>query len=219
MREIRFLLHHDCPLCKGTEKNFGITVKELTFNILERRKSWLLTQGIYEARADDIGQLNSYADYIKEKEGAHMKILEAAERKFLFLTKWKNNTSPVSKIMEHGCLCIDKVGMENGAEIYRVLSEDQEDIGPLMDDIGEMGNVKILKIGRYEGGGLNAFELTNRQKEVIKIAVANGYYGYPRKVKLGELARVMKVSRSAFQKTIRKAERKVMSSILGDISV
>ena len=53
-------------------------------------------------------------------------------------------------------------------------------------------------------------KLTEKQNNALILAIENGYYGYPRKVKLEKLARIMKISTSTYQFHLAKAEAKLM---------
>jgi len=53
-------------------------------------------------------------------------------------------------------------------------------------------------------------KLTDKQKHVLLLAVNEGYYGYPRKIKLVQLAKLMKISLSTYQFHLAKAEAKLM---------
>jgi len=53
-------------------------------------------------------------------------------------------------------------------------------------------------------------ELTKKQKKAIEIAIKNGYYNYPRKTSVKELAKISKLSFSTFQAHLRKAEKKLI---------
>jgi len=55
--------------------------------------------------------------------------------------------------------------------------------------------------------------VTERQKRAFELAVENGYYHFPRKVDLAQLAKLMKVSISTYQEHLRKAEEKLMPSM------
>jgi predicted DNA binding protein len=52
--------------------------------------------------------------------------------------------------------------------------------------------------------------LTDKQKEVIQLAMKHGYFEFPRKIDLVGLAKLAKVSRPAFQERLRKAEKKII---------
>ncbi len=52
--------------------------------------------------------------------------------------------------------------------------------------------------------------LSKKQKEVIRLAYSMGYYSYPKKTNLKKLAKKAKLSASALQEHLRKAEEKII---------
>jgi predicted DNA binding protein len=58
-------------------------------------------------------------------------------------------------------------------------------------------------------------ELTPRQLEAIELAFRKGFYYYPRKVHIAELAGEAHLSRSTYQEHLRLAEVKLIRSLLG----
>ncbi|MFA5953019.1 MAG: helix-turn-helix domain-containing protein [Candidatus Pacearchaeota archaeon] len=53
-------------------------------------------------------------------------------------------------------------------------------------------------------------KIPEKQKQAMNLAIKNGYYNYPRKINLDELARITKVSKQTFQENLRKAENKII---------
>ena len=53
-------------------------------------------------------------------------------------------------------------------------------------------------------------KLSPKQKYAIELAVKDGYYEYPRKIDLEELAKIAKVKRQTFQENLRRAEKKLI---------
>lgn len=61
---------------------------------------------------------------------------------------------------------------------------------------------------------INVFpNLSKKQKTTMNLAIKSGYYDFPKKIKLIELAREMKVSYSTFQAHLKKAEQKLIPHI------
>ena len=54
-------------------------------------------------------------------------------------------------------------------------------------------------------------DLTDKQKEALQLALKEGYYNYPRKLTLPELAKIINKSYSTFQEHLRKAESKIIN--------
>lgn len=56
-------------------------------------------------------------------------------------------------------------------------------------------------------------ELTGNQKKALEIAINNGYYDYPKKVKMEKLASIMGIAYSTFQAHLKKAEGKIVPEV------
>ena len=92
---------------------------------------------------------------------------------------------------------------------------------------------KVLKFSRkYLGGRLIKLtqeklsnisvtralpDLTKKQKKALELAVSNGYYDYPKKIKLEKLAEIMDVSYSTFQQHLKTAEGKLLPAIFKEL--
>ena len=55
--------------------------------------------------------------------------------------------------------------------------------------------------------------VTDAQKKALELAIHEGYYNYPRKIELRDLAKRMNLSLSTYREHLRKAEKKVLSSL------
>ncbi|KKP27065.1 MAG: Bacterio-opsin activator HTH domain protein [Parcubacteria group bacterium GW2011_GWA2_31_28] len=60
-------------------------------------------------------------------------------------------------------------------------------------------------------------ELTDNQKKAMQIAINSGYYDYPKKITLPELAEKMQISYSTFQAHLKKAEGRIFPSVLKEL--
>ncbi len=60
-------------------------------------------------------------------------------------------------------------------------------------------------------------ELTKNQKKAVEIAINNGYYEYPKKIKMENLAKIMGISYSTFQAHLKKAEGKILPEIYKEL--
>jgi predicted DNA binding protein len=61
-------------------------------------------------------------------------------------------------------------------------------------------------------------KLSPKQKEAIELAVKQGYYEFPRKIKLEKLAKISKVKRETYQENLRRAERKLVPFLTESLS-
>ncbi len=60
-------------------------------------------------------------------------------------------------------------------------------------------------------------DLTKNQKKAMELAIRNGYYDYPKKVKMEVLAKKVGISYSTFQAHLKKAEGKIIPSIYKEL--
>ena len=60
-------------------------------------------------------------------------------------------------------------------------------------------------------------ELTNNQKKAMQLAINHGYYDYPKKITLPDLAKKMKIAYSTFQAHLKKAEGKIFPFVLTEL--
>jgi predicted DNA binding protein len=111
------------------------------------------------------------------------------------------------------------------AIIYPTLEEQQEIACNDRKVLEKMVNIAIKK---YKGklyylkqekiadiGILSILpKLTNKQKQALHLAIEKGYYEYPKKIKLEELAKLIGISLSTYQAHIRKAEKKLLPFVM-----
>ena len=107
---------------------------------------------------------------------------------------------------------IDKEGWEEW-EIASVRRKDLEDLIRASKSIPNL-EFKLLYLKQEKISNLMIYsilpKLTDKQKKCLSLAIGHGYYGYPRKIKLKELAKQMKISLSTFQFHLARAEAKVI---------
>ena len=60
-------------------------------------------------------------------------------------------------------------------------------------------------------------ELTDLQKKAMGVAIGNGYYDYPKKVKMEKLAELMGISYSTYQAHLKKAEGKILPEVYKEL--
>ena len=59
--------------------------------------------------------------------------------------------------------------------------------------------------------------LSNKQKEVIQLAVKRGYFDFPRKINLDGLAKELKLTKQTVQQHLRIAEKKLVPFLTENI--
>jgi predicted DNA binding protein len=82
-------------------------------------------------------------------------------------------------------------------------------------------NAKIVSFKQEKVSNINFTrlfpELSKNQKKAMELAISRGYYEYPKKIKMEELAKIMGISYSTFQEHLKKAESNILPEIYKEL--
>ncbi|MCX6750002.1 MAG: helix-turn-helix domain-containing protein [Candidatus Pacearchaeota archaeon] len=105
---------------------------------------------------------------------------------------------------------------EEGFEEWEVASFDRRDLEEIIKQAEKLkrGEFKLISFKEKKINNLMVEsilpDLSEQQRKAFELALENDYYGYPRKVKLVDLAKKMNISVSTYQFHLAKAEAKLM---------
>ena len=103
-----------------------------------------------------------------------------------------------------------------GYHIWEIASWDKKSLLKIIKFAKKYHKAEILKLKQEKLKNISFTSilpnLSDKQKKAFELAILKGYYSYPRKIKLEELAKLMKISYSTFQEHLRRAEEKLIPS-------
>ena len=107
----------------------------------------------------------------------------------------------------------------DGHEYWEVASWKRHVLENFINDLRDhMDSCKIMKLENSPISDIyfpNVMpKLSENQKKALELAYKHGYYSYPRKAKLEQLAKIAKIGTSTFQEHLRKAEIKLLPVII-----
>ncbi len=108
-------------------------------------------------------------------------------------------------ILESGCI-ITEVKLDGKEVVWSIVCDDESFIS-LMRKLEEY-EVEFEII--YKGKPDDKTKVTYREEEILKIALEKGYFDYPKKVKLEELARYFGIAPSTLSEIIRRGQKKIL---------
>jgi predicted DNA binding protein len=113
-------------------------------------------------------------------------------------------------ILESGCMSKLPIIIERGTQVHHLLAPDQNAFRLAFDNLrSRFSKVRVLKISRSLEGSLGP-NITSKQMDAIKLAIAKGYYDIPRKIEIKDIAKDLKIKRVAMQERLRRAERTII---------
>ncbi|MDP3027578.1 MAG: helix-turn-helix domain-containing protein [Nanoarchaeota archaeon] len=103
---------------------------------------------------------------------------------------------------------------ENGQEIINIACFEKKQLNKAITTLEKAFPTKIYYIKERKIKNISIIkenpELTDKQKQAMNLAIKNGYYNYPRKTSIEELAKLSNLSFSTFHAHLRKAEQKLL---------
>jgi predicted DNA binding protein len=112
---------------------------------------------------------------------------------------------------------IKPVLIEKGLEYWEIASWERGSLINFYEQIEKFAKIDILKLKREFPSVFvqqSVSKLTERQRKIFEYAKENGYYKYPRRISLQDLARKLNTPRTTFQNHLRKAECKLLNVLL-----
>jgi predicted DNA binding protein len=141
-------------------------------------------------------------------------ILQETDTKLLIqiFTDTSKIKSIVHTILKNKCFLFNKVPLVDGYEIWTIAAPKKTAIKHALDHIKKLGDFKLLHIKKSSFDGFN---LSNNQEKIIKLALDLGYYNWPRKISINELAKKLNLSKVTIAEHLRKAEIKIVNRDFG----
>lgn len=115
------------------------------------------------------------------------------------------NLNFLQKIIHHKLTIIFPVIVKNGYGTIEIFANENQI--KLLEKV--FGKIKIIKISDDTD---KKDDLTLKQKEILETAYMLGFFSYPRKITLTELAKHLKVSKSTLSENLRVVENKIISN-------
>ncbi len=112
---------------------------------------------------------------------------------------------------------IKPVVMKEGFEYWEIGSWERSKLMGFYHKIQKFASVEILKLKRDFPSVFiqhSLPKLTAKQRRAFEVAKEEGYYEYPRRVSVEELAKIAGVPRTTFQSHLRKAECKLLDVVV-----
>lgn len=93
--------------------------------------------------------------------------------------------------------------------VWTIIVDGYEELKKLIKEFNEAKiDVKILKVVKAKSEDI----ITSRQEQIIRIALEAGFFDFPRKVTLNQLAEKLNISSSTLAEIIRRAEKNIIEA-------
>ncbi|MCG3110145.1 Bacterioopsin transcriptional activator [Metallosphaera sp. J1] len=144
----------------------------------------------------------SYIDYYS---------LHTSGRYVIFDFK-KNTHRVLEAILSLDGLVVDDFKYD-GKEFWKVLIY-RDKINELLDILKSEGDIQVLGMKEYEH---KEDELTPQELKILSLAFMQGYFNFPKSIRMGKLAKFLGVNKATVAYHLRSAERKMINRYLEEL--
>src|SRR3990170_3590706 len=118
---------------------------------------------------------------------------------------YASNCGGCALLARSDCFIAGAVARKEPAIEWNLVFRDRESLRRLVSRLERNGYaVKLLRPASVR----ESVPLTRRQEEILAAALELGYFDYPKRIRLGDLARRLGVSKSTVSQVLRKAQTK-----------
>lgn len=215
---------HNCIIGRRCEK-FKVKVVGYPIDMYEekvngkKKQYYMHFQRIY---GDDCAKKKFFNDLKKDKR---LKYLEIEGNMFFFAYEVSPYGVPTSYYTKTTFFLKPVIVDDLGYEHWEIASWRKESLMEFIKEtkekVKDLEDFKILKIEKTKLSEIYfpqiLPELSEGQRRALEIASEEGYFNYPRKIELRDLAKMMKISLSTYREHLRRAEAKIIPGVSENI--
>lgn len=110
-------------------------------------------------------------------------------------------------IIESGCFLISANTTSDGWIEWKLIMNEKQQLQKLVSHLNDHGvDNKLILIQPVD----DKESLTARQERIIKTALERGYYDFPKRIGIRELARLFNISTASVSETLRRGQKKII---------
>lgn len=203
--------HRECKYLPMV-KRLGITLYVYPINNFTSRNNFYVTAiHIVEGEKDKI---KSYLEYLRK---ISVKVERISENSMFTLTVMRENLKYYKTLYSPLFIYPSPVIHDGEKEIGEIACWDEEPLRNLVRVMQKSKNTIFFKLLKLKNENLKEIllfrvmpNLTAKQREAFEMATKEGYYNYPRKINLGGLSELMRISKSNYHEILRRAESNIL---------
>ncbi|MDO8627602.1 MAG: helix-turn-helix domain-containing protein [Candidatus Diapherotrites archaeon] len=212
-----FHLKHDNCIHLANCNKFDVVLSVYPLNI-HKDKEFIYYTNINVLSGSEQNKKKFISAFKKDKRTQKMEI---NGNQFISFLKTERTDYHTMEQYDKRMFFLQPVVHDKGYEDWVVGSWEKKVVTDFYKRCKKLFDVKLY--GIKEEKNKNVFfpkiapNLTQKQVEALELAITLGYYDFPKKIELQELAKKSGISRVTFQEHLRKAEAKLMPLLLGSV--
>ena len=113
------------------------------------------------------------------------------------------------ELMSTDCFLLSAKSKDDGRLEYTIISSQNECLRSLMAKLEAAGaSPKLVKMKKLTSDDM----LTENQERIVKMAYQRGYYDFPKRIGVKELAEIFEISPATLSEILRRGQKKIIES-------
>ena len=214
---VTFEIDHEGCWSKITS-DYPVIVRTI-FAKSSKGKDYIL--GFDEIKARDSQSFKNFLRAFRKEKSVYevIQLWELDKRRNIYriLFKERYNNMIMGIVEKYMIFYIRDLIKDGHEKLLIVLPSDEVEF--LKSELESLGKIYCFKVRNIDINVLlpEFFVLSEQERKSITTAIKLGYYEYPRKINLEELAKTMKLSKPTLEEYIRKAEKKIMARLFNEL--
>jgi predicted DNA binding protein len=192
-----------CPLLVGPARDGRIS-----FRVVDRRKvGHSSSQDLLEI-AGARAQVDTFLGDLQARRTAEIAdLMQLGPDRALALLTIPSCRAACEAVGDNAFLVAQETN-GRGTYRWRLLLADSESLDAVMADLRRMRcDLRLVRVRRLRPSEI----LSSRQETIIRVAWQLGYYAFPRKIRLTQLAGRLGMSKAALSQVLRRGEEKIVA--------
>lgn len=205
----KFKIRHECFILSKLERN-PISILAYVLGVHEENEYLYYTTFLIPVGSPEQSAL--FVDQMKHDK--QVTNLEEHAGQLVTLTKVAKDKKHISSNFSHELFLVEPILHQHGYEYWHIASWKREQIVAFYDGSQQIGEVEMLKLKEEKLHDIFypriVPSLSVQQKRAFELALERGYYDYPQKIHLEDLAKQMDLSRVSYREHLKKAQGKLL---------
>ncbi len=154
----------------------------------------------------DIDEIKKFIEGIDEVEGVNIDHVDSSKALGIVKTKMCYGCKA---LLQCDCFLISSVTTQDDRVEWTMLAGDREKLKNLVAELDKHdAEPKLIKLTSIKDDDL----LTERQEKIVRTAYDRGYYDFPKRIGVKELADMFEVSTATLSEILRRGQKKIIET-------
>lgn len=154
----------------------------------------------------EIGKVKKFLEDIEEIEMVELELVESDRA--IGVVKC-THCFGCRELMSTDCFLVSASSKEDGRLEYTIISSQNECLRQLMSKLeAAKAAPKLVRMKKLSKDEM----LTDNQEKIVKMAYQRGYYDFPKRIGVKDLAKIFSISPATLSEILRRGQKKIIES-------